>query len=264
MIELDNKILLPISEPPVIVAVRKNFSTVAVFLSAIFGLLSTALLPVFFKTGIKTENLRAFVNSFFLKKYAVLLPDFFFYLSLLVAALLSADDFKPMRPARFTPVQFFLSLTAIGQVYVLFSAAVQKIKYNRISLVKHITALDNYGILLISSFALALLCITVYAVCIGRIKYAIKFNQPRKGCAAVTAVLFLLLQLFKSYVLIDEVMVKNNTSAERFRYGAVTGTSLCTVLNAAAAVLFAVLLFKYITDISAIKKKYMRGEKSAE
>ncbi len=264
MIDLDNKILLSTSEPPVIDTLRKNFSSAAVFLSAIFGLLSVALLPVFFETGIKTENLRVFANSFFLNKYTVLLPDFFFNLSLLVAALLSADDFKPLRPARFTPVQFFLSLTAIGQVYVLFSAAAQKIKYNRIPLVKHITTIDNYGILLISSFALVILIATVYAVCIGRIKYAIKFNQPCKGCAAFAAVLFLLLQVFKSYVLIDEVMIKNNTSAERFRYGAVTGTSLCTVLSVSAAVLFAVLLFKYITDISAIKKKYMRGEKFAE
>ncbi len=263
MTAFDNEITITSAEPPVIAALRKNFSSVPIFLSAILGILSVALFPAFFRVNINTQNLGKSISRLFINGYGVFLPELLFYISLLITAALSVNDFKPLRSARFFAVRLFLSLTAVGFEYMLYSVLTLKIGSGKISVTEHIKSLDNYGIAVVASTAVTFFAIVIYNVCIGRISRAVKFNQPYSGCTLITAIIFMLSQFFKSYVIIDEVMIKNNISAERFKYGAVTGASLCLVLCAAAALLFAITLFKYSADIVAIKIRFMNRSKAA-
>ncbi len=263
MTAFDNEITATPAEPPVIAVLRKNFSSVLIFLSAILGILSVGLFPAFFRLDISVDNFKKTAEKFFLNGCGLFLPELLFYLSLLIVASLSVNDFKPMRSARFFAVRLFLSLTAVGSGYILYSVLTLKIGHDKISVAEHIKSFDNYGIAIIVSAVVTVFAVIIYNVCTGRIRCAVNFNQPYKGCSVISAIIFLISQFFKSYVIIDEIMIKNNVSAERFKYGAVTGASLCSVLGAAAALLFAITLFKYAADISAIKGKFMNRSNRA-
>lgn len=65
MTTFDNEITATPAEPPVIAVLRKNFSSVLIFLSAILGILSAGLFPAFFRLDISVDNLKKLQRNSF-------------------------------------------------------------------------------------------------------------------------------------------------------------------------------------------------------